>query len=127
MFGLASKQLLAAPFIAIGAFWLAAAASSQGPAQLILPGTASLLTGIFLPRKNTKWIKPLMLVTSIYNIMILTYQAFASYILITIGLTLLGSLGLAGYTLAALLFLVLLAYGSIKLGEETSAPSPSSS
>ncbi len=110
-------------FLGAGVLWLATAVLGEGPAQLALPGLLNLLTGGLLLKRRPKWLRTLLVATGFYNIAIFSYQAYASYFLLTIGLTLFGAVGLAGYTAAALLFLLLAFYSHVKLGEEASAPS----
>ncbi|MBI4258450.1 MAG: hypothetical protein HY619_05805 [Thaumarchaeota archaeon] len=126
MLGLSPKIIISGSFIVIGVIWLGSAFLGEGPVQLILPGLASLLTGTVLLRKKTRWAKPLMIATNLYNLVILAYQAFASYVILVVGVTVFGSIALVAYTLATLFFLWLLFYSSFKLGEEASSPSPTS-
>ena len=112
-------------FLGVGVFWLVAAVSGEGPIQLLLPALASLVTGGLLRTRRVGWLRGLLVASGLYNAVIFGYQAFASYVLVTLGLPFLGGVALVGYALGALLFLGLTLYGNLTLRGPPSAPAPS--
>ncbi len=100
--------MLSIIFLIMGIFWILASLLGEGSNLLIAPGIMNLIVASLLLFKVQKiLLRILLLPTALYNLIILIYQAYSIYILLTFNLTIFNLLSLIIYSIISISFLLI--------------------
>jgi len=100
--------LTAIVFFVTGAFWIIASLTSESSLHTLGVGTLSIAAGVLIVKGLSSgygW--SFYTATSLYNLVLFAYMAYASSLLMDVGLVAQALLSLVGYTIAAGIYLII--------------------
>jgi len=100
-------------FLVTGIMWISLAILREGTMLLVEPGIVNLVTGALLITKFwRRYIRALVIASSIYSLIVCSYQLYAASSLLQLGLTTFTIVSLIVYGLGSLafLFIVVISY-----------------
>jgi hypothetical protein len=100
--------LTALVFFITGAFWIVASLTSESSIHTIGVGLLSLAAGVLMVKGLSSgygW--SFYTATSLYNLVLFAYMAYASFLLIEVGLLAQALITLVGYVVAAAIYLII--------------------
>ena len=104
-----SLPLTAIIFLVTGIFWIIASLSSESSIHTIGVGLISLVAGVLMTKGfYSRYGWSFYTATSLYNFVLFAYMAYASSLLIEVGLLAQGLVSLLGYLIAAAIYLFIL-------------------
>jgi hypothetical protein len=104
-----SLPLTAIVFLVTGIFWIIASLSSESSIHTVGAGLISLAAGALMTKgfySRYRW--SFYTATSLYNFVLFAYMAYASSLLIEVGILAQGLVSLLGYLIAAIIYLIIL-------------------
>jgi hypothetical protein len=118
-----SLPLTAIVFLVTGIFWIIASLSSESSIHTVGVGLISLAAGALMTKGfYSRYGWSFYTATSLYNFVLFAYMAYASSLLIEVGILAQGLVSLLGYLIAAIIYLIILLrafYKPIYLGSKS--------
>jgi hypothetical protein len=104
-----SLPLTAIVFLVTGIFWIIASLSSESSIHTVGVGLISLAAGALMTKGfYSRYGWSFYTATSLYNFVLFAYMAYASSLLIEVGILAQGLVSLLGYLIAAIIYLIIL-------------------
>ncbi|MHA2068847.1 MAG: hypothetical protein ACXABY_31175 [Candidatus Thorarchaeota archaeon] len=104
-----SSLMVVFTFVATGLFWIGTVAVDGSTWWLLFLGITNMLSAItVLAKLDTRYVRGIVVATSLYNLMLFIFQLIAAVALLLSGLVLFSVLTIIGYSAGTLIFLVIL-------------------